>query len=225
MKAYSINFSIALDVLPLEFYAKIEKHLLVLLYHYQTVRGLRVITQLNPIKKRVLEELWEKGRPLKPLEIGRQLGIKNQQAMMHLLNLKSMGYVSTPERNQYAITELGKEALGIPKITKNQASQILNTRPHERAFHFYSGIGHYSGISADSLQDFCDKIQKVGIQTIEFHTPRKDFENWLHNIGDDELAKKMAIIRERGLSGEELRQRIYEVTKNRCAELRKLTTQ
>jgi hypothetical protein len=181
--------------------------------------------QLNPIKRRVLEELWEKGRPLKPLEIGRQLGIKNQQAMMHLLNLKSMGYVSTPERNQYAITELGKEALGIPKITKNQASQILNAQSHERAFHFYAGIGHYSGISADSLQDFCDKIQKVGIQTIEFHTPRKDFENWIRNLGDDGLAKKLAIIREQGLSGEELRQRIYEATKNRCAELRKLTTQ
>lgn len=184
-----------------------------------------MIMQLNPIKKKILEKLWEKGKPLKPLEIGRQLGIKNQQAMMHLLNLKSMGYVSTPERNQYAITELGKEALGIPRVTKNQASQILNPLPHERAFHFYTRIGHYSGISANSLQDFCDKIQKVNAQTIEFHMPRKDFENWLRNLGDDELAKKLAIIREKGLSGEELRQKIHETTKNRCEELRKLTTQ
>jgi hypothetical protein len=181
--------------------------------------------QLNPIKKKILEELWEKGKPSKPLEIARQLGIKNQQAMMHLLNLKSMGYVSTPERNQYAITELGKETLGIPKVTKNQASQILNPIPHERAFHFYTRIGHYSGISANSLQDFCDKIQKVSAQTIDFHMPRKDFENWIHNLGDEELAKKLAIIREQGISGEELRQKIYETTKNRCGELRKLTTQ
>jgi predicted ArsR family transcriptional regulator len=181
--------------------------------------------QLNPIKKRILEELWEKARPLKPLEIARRLGIKNQQAMMHLLNLKSMGYVSTPERNQYAITEVGKEALGIPKVTKSQASQILNPTRDERAFHFYTSIGHYSGISANSLQDFCDKIQKVSTQTIEFHVPRKDFENWLHNLGDDELAKKLAIVREQGLSGEELRQKIYETSKNRCEELKKLTTQ
>lgn len=181
--------------------------------------------QLNPIKKRILEELWEKGKPLKPLEIARQLGIKNQQAMMHLLNLKSIGYVSAPERNQYAITELGKEALGMTKTTKNQASQILNPIPHERAFHFYTKVGHYTGVSANSLQDFCDKIQKVNTQTIEFHMPRKDFDNWIHNLGDDELARKIAIIREQGLSGEELRRKITETTRNRCEELKKLTTQ
>jgi DNA-binding transcriptional ArsR family regulator len=181
--------------------------------------------QLNPIKKRILQELWEKGKPLKPLDIARPLEMKNQQAMMHLLNLKSMGYVSTPERNQYAITELGKEALGIPKITKNQALQILSPIPHERAFHFYTKIDHYSGISANGLQDFCGKIQKVSAQAIEFHMPRKDFENWLRNLGDDELARKLAIIREQGLSGEKLRQEIYETTKDRYEELKKLTTQ
>ena len=179
--------------------------------------------QLNPIKKKILQELWEKGKPLKPLEIARPLEIKNQQAMMHLLNLKSMGYVSTPERNQYAITELGKEALGIPNVTRNQASQILSPTTNERAFHFYTKIGHYSGITANSLQDFCDKIQKISAQAIEFHVPRQDFENWLRNLGDDELAKKVAKIREQGLSGEELRQKIHEATKNRCEELKKLT--
>jgi len=181
--------------------------------------------QLNPIKKKILEELWKNPKSSKPLDIARQLGIKNQQAMMHLLNLKSMGYVSTPERNQYAITELGKEALGMTKLTKNQASQILNPLPHERAFHFYTKVGHYTGVSANSLQDFCDKLHKINAQTIEFHMPRKDFENWIHNLGDDELAKKLAIIREQGLSGEELRRKITETTENRCEELKKLTTQ
>ena len=210
----------------MKFYAKIEKHPL-----YYTIINIKPygehvgIMQLNPIKKRILEELWEKGKPQKPLEIARQLGIKNQQAMMHLLNLKSMGYVSTPERNTYTITEQGKEALGMPKTTKNQAAQILNPVPHERAFHFYTRIGHFTGTSANSLQDFCDKIQKVSTQTIEFHMPRKDFENWLHNLGDDELAKKLATIREQNLSGEQLRQKIYETAKNRCEELKKLTTQ
>jgi DNA-binding PadR family transcriptional regulator len=181
--------------------------------------------QLNPIKKRILETLWEQGKPLRPLEIARQLGIKNQQAMMHLLNLKSMGYVSTPERNSYAITDLGKEAIGIPKMTKNQASQILNPIPPERAFHFHKEVGQYAGTSANSLQDFCDKIQKIDTKTIEFHMPRKDFENWVRHLGDDELARRLALIREQGLKGEQLRQKIYETTENRCEELKKLATQ
>jgi predicted transcriptional regulator len=181
--------------------------------------------QLNPIKKMILEALWQKEKPVKPLEIARQLGIKNQQAMMHLLNLKSMGYVSSPERNHYIITQLGKEALGLAKITKDQATQILHPTPPEKAFHFYTELGKYSGIYADSLQDFCDKIQKIDIETIKFHMPRKDFENWLQHLGDDELAKKITMLREQGLSGEELRQKIYETTKYRCEELKKLTIQ
>lgn len=181
--------------------------------------------QLNPIKRKILEILREKGKPSTPLDIARQLGIKNQQAMMHLLNLKGMGYVSTSERNHYAITDLGKEALGIAKLTKSQASQILNPVPHERAFHFYTGIGHYAGTSANSLIDFCDKIQKITPKSIEFHMHRKDFENWINNLGDEDLAKKLAMIREQHLSEEELRKRIYETTKNRCEELKHLTTQ
>jgi hypothetical protein len=181
--------------------------------------------QLNPIKKAILEALWQKEKPVMPLEIARQLGIKNQQAMMHLLNLKSMGYVSSPEKNHYIITEPGKEAIGLPKTTKNQASQILHPKPPEAAFHFYTGIEKNLGTQANSLQDFCDKIQKIDLRAIEFHMPRKDFENWLQHLGDAELAKKIAAIREQGASGEELRQKIYEATKHRCEELKKLTAQ
>jgi len=181
--------------------------------------------QLNPIKKMILEALWQREKPVKPLEIARQLGIKNQQAMMHLLNLRNIGYVSSPERNHYIITELGKEALGLSKTTKDQATQILHPTLPEKAFHFYTGLGKYSGVYADSLQAFCDKIQKIGVETIEFHMPRKDFENWMQHLGDDELAKKMATLREQGLTGEELRQKIYETTKYRCEELKRITIQ
>lgn len=181
--------------------------------------------QLNPIKRKILETLLERGKPTMPLDIARQVGIKNQQAMMHLLNLKGMGLVSTPERNHYTITGQGKEALGISKLTKSQASQILNPLPHERAFHFYTGIGHYTGISASSLQDFCNKIHEVSSKSIEFHMPRKDFENWINNLGDTDLAKRLAAIREERLSEEELRRKVYEVTRNRCEELKHITAQ
>ena len=182
--------------------------------------------QLNPVKKAILETLWRKGKPATPLEIAKELGMKNQrQAMMHLLNLRSMEYVSSPEKNCYAITDLGKEAIGLPKITKKEASQILHSKPPESAFRFYKEMGRSTGIEANSLQDFCDKIPKIDLRSLEFHMPRKDFENWLQHLGDPELAKKIAMIREQGVSGEELRQKVYEATKSRCEELKKLTMQ
>jgi DNA-binding transcriptional ArsR family regulator len=179
---------------------------------------------LNPTKKAILEKLSQNGQPMKPLEVAKQLGISRPQAMMHLLGLKQMGYVSSPERNTYVITELGRDILGLPKLAKTQASKILQPMPPEKAFHFFIGIGHSLGICANSLQDFCDKVQKVKLQSIEFHVLRKDFENWLQHIGDEELAKKLATIREEGASGEELRKRVYEATKHRCEELRKQTS-
>jgi ribosome biogenesis GTPase A len=86
-------------------------------------------------------------------------------------------------------------------------------------------VGGSLGIEANSLQDFCDKIQKIDLKALEFHMPRKDFENWLQHLGDAELAKKMTVIREQGASGEELRKKVYEATKSRCEELKKLTMQ
>ncbi len=45
--------------------------------------------------------------------------------MMHLLGLIKMGYVNSPEKGQYIITEKGKRALGIPEVTKEKAAAIL----------------------------------------------------------------------------------------------------
>ena len=81
--------------------------------------------RLNPTKKSILEALWRNGKPVKPLEIARQLGLSRPQAMMHLLGLKNLGYVSSPERNHYVITEQGREVIGLSKITQDTASQIL----------------------------------------------------------------------------------------------------
>lgn len=141
--------------------------------------------------------------------------------MMHLLGLKQMGLVSSPERNTYQITDKGKEALGLPKLSKHHASQILQPVSPERSFHFSTGIGHSLGIQANSIQDFCDKVQKIDLRAIEFHAYRKDFEAWFQFLGDAELAKRLAMIREEGVSGEELRKRVYEAVKFRCEELRK----
>ncbi|MEJ2291974.1 MAG: hypothetical protein P8Y05_09690, partial [Deinococcales bacterium] len=90
------------------------------------------------------------------------------------------------------------------------------------AFHFYYGLNQHSGIYADSLKDFVDKIQQVDVKSIEFHVPRKDFELWIRSLGDLELSKKLGLLRMRNLSGENLRKTLYETVNSRCEELAKL---
>jgi hypothetical protein len=181
--------------------------------------------ELNPIKKKILETLWQEGRPLKPKEIAQKTGLEFPSCMMHLIGLKKLKHVYTPEKGCYTITNHGKQALGFPKINTKKASEILSPVSSEKAFYFYAGIGKYLGLCATSLPDFCDKIQTVNIESVKFHVSRKDFEFWLEGLGDLELAKRLSLIREEGVEGEELRKRIYETVKSRCEELRNLAHQ
>jgi DNA-binding PadR family transcriptional regulator len=143
--------------------------------------------------------------------------------MGYLLGLIKAKHVSVPQKHYYAITNLGKQALGFQKFDKKVALSILNPVPLEKAFHFHTGINQYLGVYANSLNDFCDKIQKIDLKSIEFHLQRKDFELWLRSLGDLELAKRMELIRGMNLSGEKLRKKVYETVKSRCEELAELT--
>jgi hypothetical protein len=177
---------------------------------------------LSEVKMKALELLWKAGKPVKSRELAQQLGLGVPPTNLHLVWLKRKGYVFSPEKGLYAITEKGKEALVLPKIDRKQALQILSSVPREKAFHFYRDTGQYLGTYATNLSEFCDKIQVVDIKSLEFHLPRKDFELWFLGLGDFELAKRMSAIRKSGLLGEDLRKRVYEVVKSRCEELKSL---
>jgi len=138
------------------------------------------------------------------------------------LGLIKAKYVSVPEKHYYAITNIGKQAVGLPKVDKNLAQNILCSLSLEKSFHFYYDIDQHSGVHADSLKDFVDKIQIVDLKSVEFHFPRKDFELWIRSRGDMELSKKLELLRTRHLSGENLRKEIYETVKSRYEELTKL---
>lgn len=176
-------------------------------------------TSLKVEKQRILEALWFSGKPAKPAALAKQLKMDFPVCMMHLLGLKKKGFVYCPEKGVYAITEQGKQALGFPKLEKELVTSLLNPVSHEKAFHFYAGIGQYLGEYAESLPDFCEKIQKIDTRAIEFHTLRKDFENWFSGLGDMELAKRMRVLGETSLTGGELRRAIYDNVKTRCDEL------
>jgi DNA-binding transcriptional ArsR family regulator len=177
---------------------------------------------LSPIKREILETMLLNDKPAKAAQIAKETGKEFPSVMMHLIGLTRMGYANSPEKGQYAITEKGKKAVGIPEINKENASAILAHTPRDKAFHFYAGIGKPLNLYAHSLQDFCDKILKVNVDTIEFHVNRGDFDAWFAGLGDVELAKKTALLKEKKMAGEELRRKLHEIIENRCTVLAKL---
>jgi hypothetical protein len=87
----------------------------------------------------------------------------------------------------------------------------------EKAFYFFTAIGNYTGESAASIEDFTEKIVRVDIKSIEFHFYRGDFEKWIAEIiGDKELAEQIKKLKDQNLTGEKLRNRLYQIISKRC---------
>jgi DNA-binding transcriptional ArsR family regulator len=173
-------------------------------------------------KKRILELLWLQAQPMMMKEIAQKLGLKIAATNMHLLGLRKTGHIHTPKHGFYVITELGKAAIGLPKIDKALAGKILSHVSSDKAFHFYTGVHQYTHVMAHSLAEFIDKLGVIDIKSVEFHVPRKDFENWIYSLGDEELAKRLGLIRNMHLHGENLRARLHEAAKRRAEELKHL---
>lgn len=175
------------------------------------------------IRGKILVDLWAAGNPLTLQIISDKAGLSPSSTMGYLLGLIKAEYVCVPEKHQYAITILGKQALGLPKTDKELAEKILCPVTMENAFHFYNGIDQPLGVSANSLQDFLEKIQTVDVQSVEFHLNSKDFECWINSsLCDVELSKKVALLRAANLSGEDLRNKLYQIVKSRYEELANL---
>ncbi len=173
-------------------------------------------------KKKILEKLWEEKTPMRAKDVAQKLNLAVAATTMHLLGLKKLGYVATPTHSYYAITDLGKEVIGFPRIDKSQATKILGSQTNDKAFHFYTGVHQYTNVLANSLAEFYDKLEKIDIKSIEFHVPRKDFEHWIQSLGDVELAKMLGLIREMRAHGEELRKKTAETIKRRLDELKRI---
>jgi len=176
----------------------------------------------SPVKRLILETMWMLEKPAKAADIAKETTLGFPTVMMHIIGLNRMGYVEQHEKGYYAITAKGKKALGLPEIDKEKAGEILAYLPIEKSFHFYVDIGKPLNIHAASLQDFCEKILKIDVGSVEFHINRGDFEAWFMGLSDIELARKTLLIREQKILGEELRKKLYEIVKNRCEELAKI---
>ena len=107
-------------------------------------------------------------------------------------------------------------------IDPRLASKILGTVPYNNAFYFYTDIGQYSGEFAVSLADFCRKIEKIDIRSVNFHFKRMDFEEWIRGtLGDLYLANQISIVN-KNIQGEALRTKIHQIVDARLTELKKV---
>jgi len=102
--------------------------------------------------------------------------------------------------------------------------QLLATVPYEKGFHFFTGLGKYTGVTATGMVEFAQKLQIIPVQSVTFHSQRQDFQKWLRNVvGDEELAKRIDKIRDSAsyLSDENLRKELFKTVHNRIAELQR----
>ena len=78
-------------------------------------------------------------------------------------------------------------------ITKPASVKPLATVSFENGFHFYTGIGNYTGITATNLSEFAAKLLIIPKESITFHFQRKDFQKWVeYTIKDAALAERIS---------------------------------
>jgi hypothetical protein len=112
--------------------------------------------------------------------------------------------------------------LSIIGVLPEKAKEIVLPVPSDRCFLFYTGVGpdKFTKVSACSLSDFREKVQKVDVKALEFHIPRGDMEKWFRDVlGDLELSKEVGSVGQLRLSGEALRTRVLNVLDSRINQL------
>ena len=80
-------------------------------------------------------------------------------------------------------------------------------------------------LHAHNLRDFANKLEKADTASLEFHTKRGDFEIWFKGLGDEELSKKTALLKQKNMVGEDLRKQLREIVEQRYQALAKLAGQ
>jgi hypothetical protein len=177
---------------------------------------------LSSAKQEILESLLLHHTPVKAAQLAKELDKEFRPIQMHLLGLVKIGYAESPQKGHYLISEKGKKTLCLPEITKEKATTILGKTEHDKAFHFYAGIGKPLNVYANDLLEFCDKVNQVLLDSVEFHLNRGDFEAWFKSLGDAELAKIISLLKGKNMTAEEMRSRTRELVENRCVVLSKI---
>jgi len=107
-------------------------------------------------------------------------------------------------------------------ITFKSAHRILRKLPRENAFYFFTSIGNYTGVSADSLEEFVKKILDVNVKSLEFHLYRGDFQKWIDGTLEDKaLSDEVKKLQQSKLLGNDLRDNLYLTVSKHYEKLKK----
>jgi len=78
-------------------------------------------------------------------------------------------------------------------------------------------------VTAVSLADFAEKLQKIEINSVLFHFPRGDFQSWIKStLRDEELARRISSIKS-NLDAENLRKQLLKLVYKRVIELSRIS--
>jgi hypothetical protein len=107
-------------------------------------------------------------------------------------------------------------------ITFKSAQRILRKLPRENAFYFFTSIGNYTGVSADSLEEFVKKILEVNVKSLEFHLYRGDLQKWVEGTLEDKaLSEEIIKLQQSKPVGNELRDDLYLIVSKHYEKLKK----
>ncbi len=174
---------------------------------------------LSPARCKILENMLLNEKQATVRDIANDVGSEFKPVNMHLIGLAKAGYAISPSKGFYVITQKGKQALGIPEVTKESAQQLLAPTSQEQAFHFYVDVDKPLNLYAGGLREFADRLEKVESASLEFHVCRGDFGKWFASLGDAELSKKIELLQAKGLTGDQLRAKLREIVDSRCNAL------
>jgi hypothetical protein len=105
---------------------------------------------------------------------------------------------------------------------RDQAVDTLRTVAPDKAFYFYRAIGQPLGATSRSFSEFAATVRGIDPASVRFHIERGDFESWFRMLGDKSLAGKVAVLRSKNISPEELRARVSSTVRSRVSELQKI---
>jgi hypothetical protein len=110
-----------------------------------------------------------------------------------------------------------------PAVDQAAAKRILGVVPYERGFHFFSGVGKYTGETAVNLFSFLEELRTIEPESLRFHFERQDFQKWIaETLGDQTLSERIS-----GLDGkasnENLKRELIRMIRARFEELQAIS--
>jgi predicted heme/steroid binding protein len=108
-------------------------------------------------------------------------------------------------------------------IDRAEVQKILSSVSYENGFHFFTGIGKYTGETAISLFSFFEELRTIDLSSVRFHFGRRDFQNWIKGtLGDKELEARIDKIKAE-LSDGHLKEELIKIVQTRFVELQTLS--